>query len=324
MDSDDDKLTCEAGCNAAGMYMSKSSCSTLSGALQTHNCDGDNCDSCVTYCATAATDCNVCEDDEYNEGFETSGESPYPTPTCTACPSGKMVESDSASDHDEVADCYPVPTQLPVPVPTPTPTKAPIPAPTKAPLPVPTKAPLPLPTKAPLPVPTKVPLPAPSPSPSSAPLPAPTRVPMPQPTKVPIPAPSKVPQPAPTPIPTSAPSPEPSPVPTSYPSQTCDNEASEYLYKMSMNDEGGDGWGNFFYTITTESGDSQSGTLTDGSSGVAYFCMKDGTHAIVVSGRCAGRVLSGRVLSGRVKGRIGSGTSQTVVLFQNLSSRLSK
>ena len=61
-----------------------------------------------------------------------------------------------------------------------------------------------------------------------------------------------------------------------------------YLYKLIMTDTAGNGWNGAEYTIVTESANVHTGTLVDGSTGVDYICIKDGSHAFQLTERCVG------------------------------------
>ena len=84
-------LTCTAGCNDAGMYMPSGSC-TSPVAADVYG------GTCVSYCASSASDCAVCEDNTFYEGYSTNT-------ACDSCDSGKYIVSDEASDHASADQC---------------------------------------------------------------------------------------------------------------------------------------------------------------------------------------------------------------------------
>ena len=114
-----------------------------------------NSGSCLSYCSSASSDCDVCPAETYFEGYSNNT-------ACNTCESGKTIIDDGtdASEHDEAADCgwypSPVPTTSPAPtssyptvVPTRLPTASPVPTalPSKPPTMAPTSsAPSSLPT----------------------------------------------------------------------------------------------------------------------------------------------------------------------------------
>ena len=92
----------------------------------------------------------------------------------------------------------------------------------------------------------------PIPAPTLEPIPAPTAVPLSVPTAVPFPPPTAVPNPAPTPVPTPVPTPQPSPAPSPAPSLDCGSDA--FVYRLLLEDIGGDGWQGATFNIYNSGG----------------------------------------------------------------------
>ena len=80
--------------------------------------------------------------------------------------------------------------------------------------------------------------PSSAPTVSHSPSIVPTSMPQPQPTALPTPLPTY----APTAVPSYVPSPAPTASPTLFPTLDCPSD--EFLYKLIMTDESGDGWAN--------------------------------------------------------------------------------
>ena len=89
-------------CKQEGTYMTSDSCSSpvnanyeyYSPSSSPTNVAGD----CYSYCASASSDCSVCDDGYYSSSLLAAGSS------CTACPYG-TTHGNTSSDHDEVDDC---------------------------------------------------------------------------------------------------------------------------------------------------------------------------------------------------------------------------
>ena len=73
------------------MYMPSGSCTSPVAA----DVSGSTC---VSYCASSASDCAVCEDNTFYEGYSTNT-------ACDSCDSGKYIVSDEASDHASADQC---------------------------------------------------------------------------------------------------------------------------------------------------------------------------------------------------------------------------
>ena len=143
----------------------------------------------------------------------------------------------------------------------------------------------PSPSAMPLPAPTPQPSPAPTSIPSVPPTSAPTMLPSSAPTFAPMSAPTSAPFPAPTRMPTGV----PSPIPVPAPSIACGDD--EHLYRLDMYDSAGDGWQGATFTVrdVTTSEVMETGTLSDGASGVAWLCLVDNCYELDVAGGSPGR-----------------------------------
>ncbi|KAH8054699.1 metalloendopeptidase [Aureococcus anophagefferens] len=103
------------------------------------------------------------------------------------------------------------------------------------------------------------------------------------PTPLPTTTPSYVPSSGPTPVPT----PNPTIVPTPMPSPEC--PAMEYVYRLWLLDDGGDGWGNCEYSVYADNDDDYvlaSGTLESGEYEVIWLCFTDGCYTAEVTDDC--------------------------------------
>ena len=54
--------------------------------------------SCESYCSSSSSDCAVCEDNTYYEGYSDNT-------ACDSCDEGKYIVSDQASDHASASQC---------------------------------------------------------------------------------------------------------------------------------------------------------------------------------------------------------------------------
>ena len=251
-----------------------------------HYCDYD--DFLVnppTNCIPHAGDVGACEwcsinclDDGDDDGSDMKG---IKLKTCKYCK--RHCETPDNTDAPTSAPSDPPTTYAPT---TAAPTTAapsgshpPTEAPTSSPSYTPTMSPTVHPSLAPTAGPTVVPSLAPTSTPSYLPTVNPTFPPTPLPTTTP----SYVPSSGPTPVPT----PNPTIVPTPMPSPEC--PAMEYVYRLWLLDDGGDGWGNCEYSVYADNDDDYvlaSGTLESGEYEVIWLCFTDGCYTAEVTDDC--------------------------------------